>query len=107
MKDVQLIFSTSKDGYSLNTIIGLSEKYQSDNSILLILETQENEIFGFIISNFIKLTNNKFYRPLQSVLFTIKHENKIYIHAESDDTIYVDNVCLIYGNRHKEPTIRI
>ena len=106
MKDVQLIFSTSKDGYSLNTIIGLSEKYQSDNSILLILETQENEIFGFIISNFIKQTNNKFYRPLQSVLFTIKPENKIYIPDESDDIIYVDNDCLMFGNGPKGPAIR-
>ena len=106
MKDLKLIFDTSKDGYNLSTIVNLNDKYQSDNSIILILKTQENEIFGFLISNMIKYTNNKFIRPIQSVLFTIKPEKKIYSSNESDDILFVDSNCLMFGNGVKGPAIR-
>lgn len=108
IKDAKKIYSTAKDGYSLITIYGLNEKYSKETLILFLICTEEDEVFGCLISSLINYTNGKFIRPLTSLLIQITPEVKLYeVELDSDQVLFADSQCLMIGNGPKGPAFRI
>lgn len=107
MRDCKLIYTTTKDGYSLSNILSLNEKYNYDNNIFFIIESDNDDVFGGIMSNMIRHTDNKFYRPLTSILFSIRPKLVLYsdIDENSDQVIFVDTQKFLFGNGKDGPAI--
>ena len=106
IKDASLIFQGARDGYNLKNILGLEEKYPKGSNILFLIETGNNEKFGFIRTSLTMHTDNKYYRPSYSALITIKPDLKIYNSEDSDEIIYIDTKTFIFGNGPNGPAIQ-
>ena len=107
IKNASLIYQASKDGYNLPNIIEMEEKYNKNTIILFLIETEKGEKFGFISSNIIMHTDNKYQRPNSSFLFTIKPSFEIYNPNDSDEILYVTSKDFIFGNGPNGPAIQL
>jgi hypothetical protein len=108
IRDAKMIFNTETNGYNLSSVYGLNENYLTDSTILFVMETFEEEVFGGIMSNLFKHTNGKFERPLQSYLVSVRPYLAIYeSNRSADDIIYCDNTCFMFGGGSKGPAIRV
>ena len=106
--DMKLIFQGEKDGYNLKNILQLEEKYSKVSNILFLIETNEDEKFGFAMNRLTIHTDNKFYRPNTSILISIKPHLKTYSpNNDSDEIIYIDTKTLIFGNGPNGPAIHL
>ena len=106
--DMKLIFQGEKDGYNLKNILKLEEEYSKNSNILFLIETFEDEKFGFAIDHLTMHTDNKFYRPGTSILISIKPEMKLYTpNPDSDEIIYIDSKTLMFGNGPNGPAIHL
>ena len=107
IKNGELIYQASKDGYNLPNLIGLEEKYNKKTIILFLIETEKNDKFGFISSNLIIHTDNQYQRPSASFLFTIKPKFKLFSPIDSDEILYVTTKDFIFGNGPNGPAIQL
>ena len=106
--DMKLIFQGEKDGYNLKNILQLEETYSKVSNILFLIETNEDEKFGFAMNRLTIHTDNKFYRPNTSILISIKPQLKIYSpNNDSEEIIYIDTKTLIFGNGPNGPAIHL
>ena len=106
--DMKLIFQGEKDGYNLKNILQLEETYSKVSNILFLIETNEDEKFGFAMNRLTIHTDNKFYRPNTSILISIKPHLKTYSpNNDSDEIIYIDTKTLIFGNGPNGPAIHL
>ena len=106
--DMKLIFQGEKDGYNLKNILQLEETYSKVSNILFLIETNEDEKFGFVMNRLTMHTDNKFYRPNTSILISIKPHLKTYSpNNDSDEIIYIDTKTLIFGNGPNGPAIHL
>ncbi|MCQ2821147.1 MAG: TLD domain-containing protein [archaeon] len=108
-KDANKVYDSSVDGYSLQGVIDLSVKVNENNYLMLILETADDEAFGFLISGVINLTDGKFKRPSTSMIIKRVPDGieTIEPNEGAEDVLYVDNECIMFGNGPNGPTIRI
>ena len=74
----------------------MEEKYDKNTNILFLIETEAGEKFGFISSNLVIHTDNKYQRPNSSLLFSIRPEFKIYYPIDSDEILYVTTKDFIF-----------
>ena len=108
IKNANIIYQASKNGYNLPNILDLEQKYDKTTNILFLIETTEGDKFGFISSNLILHTDNEYQRPTFTMLFTIKPEFKIYsANVESDEILYITNKDFIFGNGPSGPAIQL
>ena len=108
IKNASLIYQASKDGYNLPNIISLEDKYNKNTNILFLIETEKGDKFGFISSNLIIHTDNKYQRPNSSLLFTIRPQFNIYSPiVDSDEILYVTTKDFIFGNGPNGPAIQL
>lgn len=107
IKNATLIYQASKDGYNLPNIISMEDKYNKNTNILFLIETQKEDKFGFISSNLIIHTDNKYQRPSSCALFTIGEKPKIYTPIDSDEILYVSSKDFIFGNGPNGPAIQL
>ena len=106
--DMKLIFQGEKDGYNLKNIISLEEIYSKNSNILFLVETYEDEKFGFVMNHLTMHTDNKFLRPGTSMLISIKPKLKVYNpNNDSEEIIYIDSKSLIFGNGPNGPAIHL
>ena len=106
--DMKLIFQGEKDGYNLKNILQLEETYSKVSNILFLIETNEDEKFGFAMNRLTMHTDNKFYRPNTSILISIKPQLKTYSpNNDCDEIIYIDTKTLIFGNGPNGPAIHL
>ena len=106
--DMKLIYQGEKDGYNLKKILQLEEAYSKVSNILFLIETFEDEKFGFAMNHLTMHTDNKFYRPHTSMLISIKPQMKVYSpNNDSDEIIYIDSKALIFGNGPNGPAIHL
>lgn len=106
--DMKLIFQGEKDGYNLKNIISLEEIYSKNSNILFLVETYEDEKFGFAMNHLTMHTDNKFLRPGTSMLISIKPKLKVYNpNTDSEEIIYIDSKSLIFGNGPNGPAIHL
>ena len=106
--DMKLIFQGEKDGYDLKNIINLEEIYSKNSNILFLIETYEDEKFGFAMNHLTMHTDNKFLRPGTSILISIKPKLKVYNpNNDSEEIIYIDSKSLIFGNGPNGPAIHL
>ena len=107
IKNASLIYQASKDGYNLPNLIGMEEKYNKNTIILFLIETEKGDKFGFISSNLIIHTDNKYQRPSASFLFTIKPKFELFTPIDSDEILYVTTKDFIFGNGSNGPAIQL
>jgi len=107
IKNGEIIYQASKDGYNLPNLIGLEEKYDKNTKVLFLIETIKGDKFGFISSNLIIHTDNQYQRPSSSFLFTIKPKFKLYSPIDSDEILYVTTKDFIFGNGSNGPAIQL
>ena len=106
--DMKLIFQGEKDGYNLKNILQLEEVYSKNSNILFLIETYEDEKFGFAMNYLTMHTDNKYIRPGTSMLFSIKPKMKLYLpNNDSDEILYIDTKTLIFGNGPNGPAIHL
>lgn len=106
--DMKLIFQGEKDGYNLKNIINLEEKFDKNSNILFLIETYEDEKFGFAMNHLTMHTDNKYLRPGTSMLISIKPKLKAYSpNTDSEEIIYIDSKSLIFGNGPDGPAIHL
>lgn len=108
IKNAEIIYQASKDGYNLPNIIDLELKYNKNTCILFLIGTTTGEKFGFINSNLIVHTDNEYQRPTSTLLVTIRPEFNIYTpRSDSDEILYVSNKDFIFGNGKIGPAIHL
>ena len=106
--DMKLIFQGEKDGYNLKNILQLEENYSKNSIILFLIETNDDEKFGFAMNHLTMHTDNKFLRPGTSILISIKPKLKLYNpNNDSEEIIYIDSKSLIFGNGPNGPAIHL
>ena len=106
--DMKLIFQGEKDGYNLKNILQLEEVYSKNSNILFLIETYEDEKFGFAMDHLTMHTDNKYIRPGTSMLFSIKPKMKLYLpNNDSDEILYIDTKTFIFGNGPNGPAIHL
>ena len=106
--DMKLIFQGEKDGYNLKNILQLEEVYSKHSNILFLIETYEDEKFGFVMNHLTMHTDNKYLRPGTSILISIKPEMKMYSpQNDSEEIIFIDTKTLIFGNGPNGPAIHL
>lgn len=89
--DMKWIFKGEKNGYNLKNILQLEETYSKESNILFLIETNDDEKFGFSMNHLIMHNDNKFYRPTTSILISIKPKLKVYTpNNESEEIIFID-----------------
>ena len=75
---------------------------------MFLIETEKGDKFGFISSNLIIHTDNKYQRPNSSLLFTIRPQFNIYSPiVDSDEILYVTTKDFIFGNGPNGPSIKL
>ena len=106
--DMKLIYRGDKDGYDLKKILGLEEIYPKHSNILFLIETLEDEKFGFAMDHLVMHTDNKYLKPGISVLLTIKPKLEIFKPENgSEEILYFDTKTLIFGNGSNGPAIHL
>jgi len=106
--DMKLIYRGDKDGYDLKKILGLDEIYPKQSNILFLIETLNDEKFGFAMDHLIMHTDNKYLKPGIAVLFTIKPLMELFKpESNSEEILYFDTKSLIFGNGPNGPAIHL
>jgi len=106
-----LLFDKEKNPEcNLNTIYEIGEKLDDNSKILFLIQTDKDEVFGGIMEQNIKLTENvKYLIPPSSYLFKIRPEIAVY---EPKDKDHSEIVCfepgsIRYGYGRDGPAITI
>ena len=108
IKNASIIYQAAKDGYNLPNILELENKFHKNTYILLLIETTEGDKFGFVNSNLLIHTDNKYQRPNSTYLFTLRPQFKIYSpNVDSDEILYITNQDFIFGNGPNGPAIQL
>ena len=108
IKNASIIYQATKNGYNLPNILELEYKYNKNIYILFLVETTDGDKFGFVNSNLLIHTDNKYQRPNSTFLFTIRPEFKLYSPKDDTDEIfYITNKDFIFGNGTNGPAIQL
>ena len=106
--DMKLIFRGDKDGYDLKNILSLDEIFPRQSNILFLIETMNNEKFGFAMDHLIMHTDNKYIKPGIVVLFTIKPLMELFNpDNNSEEIFFLDTQNFIFGNGPNGPAIQL
>ena len=106
--DMKLIYRAEKDGYDLKKILALDEIYPKQSNSLFLIETYDDEKFGFAIDHLIMHSDNKYIKPSIAVLFSIKPKMEIFKPENgSEEILYFDTKTLIFGNGPNGPAIHL
>ena len=106
-----LLFDKEKNPQcDLNTIYDVGRKLEDNSKILFLVQTINDEAFGGLMEANIKLSDNvKYIIPLQSYLFSIRPEMKIYEpkNKQHDEVVCFEQGVIRYGYGRDGPAIII
>ena len=106
--DMKLVYRGDIDGYDLKKILSLEEIYPKSSNMLLLIETSNDEKFGFAMNHRLMHTDNKYLKPDTSVLFSIKPKLEIFKpDNNAEEILYFDTKSLIFGNGPNGPAIHL
>ncbi len=106
--DAKMIFNTESHGYSLSNIYALANEENKNDEILFLIETAKGDIVGGFMTCMFRLTNRIYDRPFESYFLTVRPETEIYsADPNSDDIIYCDNDCFMFGGGSEGPALRV
>ena len=97
-----LLFDKEKNPEcDLNTIYDVGEKLDDKSKILFIIQTTNDEVFGGIMEQNIKLKENnvKYLKPPTSLLFSVRPEIKVYEpeNKDSEEIVCFEPGAIRYG----------
>jgi len=108
IKNANLVFNTQSHGYSLNSILNLNKHHPNTDFIIFIIETAKDEIFGGGLSCLIELTDNKYKKPMKSIVFSITPDVVVYQPEKDAENIFFCNYdCFMLGGGKNGPAIYI
>ena len=107
-----LLFDKEKNPEcDLNTIYDVGEKLEDKSKILFIIQTTDDEVFGGIMEQNIKLKENnvRYLIPPTSLLFSVRPEIKVYEpqNKETDEIVCFEPGAIRYGYGRDGPAITI
>jgi hypothetical protein len=107
-----LLFDKEKNPEcDLNTIYDVGEKLEDNSKIFFLIQTINNEVFGGIMEQNIKLKDNnvKYLIPPVSFLFSVRPEMKVYEpkDKEHDEIVCFEPGAIRYGYGKEGPAITI
>ena len=92
------IIYSKKENDSIKDMINLLNTENDNISIIFLIKTNMDEIFGFSLSEKINYTNGKFIKINKGFLLSIEPEIKLYsIFPDCSDILYVDNNNILFG----------
>ena len=94
----------------LNSLIDICEKFDNNSTILFIIETEKNEIFGGLMTHNIYLNKNGHYDiPKNSFLISVKPNLKVYSpkNLNENEIILIEPGALRFGFGENGPAISI
>ena len=80
--DLLTMYSLSKKKINMKSIIELSKNYPPQNSIFLIIETEQNELFGVILPKMLQETEENEYIELDNC-YLVNFRPKICLYKDS------------------------
>lgn len=115
IRDCHMIFSSSVDGFSLKSIYHAGTKLiqknmnnPSDYVTLFLIETQNNEVFGGLMSKLIFPTGNSAERPEKSLLIRFEPNFNIFEPVpNTQETVLMDNNSFLFGIGDTGASIRL
>lgn len=115
IRDCHMIFSSSVDGFSLKSIYHAGTKLiqknmnnPSDYVTLFLIETQNKEVFGGLMSKLIFPTGNSAERPEKSLLIQFEPQFKIFEPVPStQETVLMDSNSFLFGIGDTGASIRL
>ena len=106
--DMKLIYRGDTDGYDLKKLLNLDEIYPKHTNVLFLLETMNEEKFGFAMDHLIMHSDNKYIKPGIAVLFTVKPKLELFKpDNKSEEILYMDSKTFIFGNGPNGPAIHL
>ena len=79
MANLQLVYSTSKHGYSLNTLYAKSEAYEKGSKgMLFITKTTAGSVFGGFCNKMFKVTQIYYLGGEDSFVYTLAPKRELY-----------------------------
>jgi len=106
IKNLSRIYLAEENGYSITQVYNLNKKYSNDTWIMFLILDTNNNVFGGILSNLFKKTNN-FERPPFIYLFSILPEVNFYENCKDEDTLYCDDSSIIIGTGLNGPALSL
>ena len=94
----------------LNTLYEIGDKLDDNSKILFLIQTKNDEVFGGIMEQNIKLKDNvKYLIPPVSYLFSVRPEIKVYepMNKEHDKIVCFEPGAIRYGYGRDGPAITI
>ena len=102
------IYNTQTDGYSLQSIHLLTNKYSINSNIIFFILTSKEEIFGGALPCLIDFTDNKYKKPSNAYIFSITPEIEFYSPDQhSENILYCSFECFMLGGGKNGPAIYI
>ena len=92
--DLATIYSLSKKKINMKSILELSQKYPQNYSILLIIETEQNELFGVIMPKMLQKTEENEYIELNNC-YLVNFRPKLHIYRD----IYSKGINMLCCNK--------
>ena len=106
-RDPKMIFNSEIQGNSLQTIYSLNSLNKKDSSILFLIETTKNEVFGGVFSNLFQI-NSKYEKPNIAILYSIRPKFLIFENNfNHDEVLYCSDISINIGNGPNGPAITI
>ena len=86
------IYSLSRKKVNMKTIIELSQKYPKNYNILILIETEQEELFGFILPQMLEDTGENKYIKLKKC-YLINFLPKVNIYKDYNEIISENMLC--------------
>ena len=96
--DLALIYSQRIKKTNLKSIYHLCEKYPYETNIIMVIETDRNEVFGAFLSNMLIATEDKFIKPSMSFLLKIRPRLEVFeLVSESEEILKCTEEKVMFG----------
>lgn len=107
LHDPVLVYSTSKDGFSLNTLLKKAEEFWEE-SAFIIVKTDRGDIFGGFTDSMFRISS-EYYGSNDCFVFTFHPEEKLYKVEESSTGghVFASVDYLLMGSGGKGPSLQV
>ena len=106
--NLELMYSTNQDGYSLTTLYNKAKKYENSKGMILILKTSTGSVFGAFCNKVFQLTEVYYLGSEDTFVFTL-YPNREIFKSQGLNMYFLrcDNTYFSIGNGGDGEAIRL